>query len=489
MSTDFSADNDILRLRWALEETVSHARTREDLFPAVSRPPGTLPSRGDKEAIWLVWQRVLDLTMGLDRLADRHSRWPLARGKGRREESLHLFSAAWLAQYRFALDFITLAERDPVMDAILNDRVPEAGLPAGTYDTYKFRFLSAARGTEFGLLAAVLAAVPSSADAELAAVLKDDTETLWLYGETEGPILTARNALAVLRKTAIRAWFPFQKQASLTLSHLRLPVRNGWNIKPRQARALIARLEPGDILLQRREWAFTNLGIPGFWTHAALYTGTADDRTPLASDPAVAAWAKELTGGEPLLEAALVSANAEAYSRYVNKKDENGAPFRVVEALAPGVVITSLERSTACDGMAVLRPRLPATAKAAAITRAFRYVGRPYDFSFDFAGDSALICSELVLKAYEGNNGLPGLRLPVRDVAGHRVVPANEFARVFDEEADGDFRQFDLVLFLDGDERDRRVVESDEAAFRESWRRPKWHVLTRPINRAAPDEL
>ena len=489
MSTDFSADNDILRLRWALEETVSHARTREDLFPAVSRPSGMLPSREDKESIWLVWQRMLDLTMGLDRLADRHSGWPLKRGKERREEALHLFSAAWLAQYRFALDFIALAERDPVMDAVLNDRVPEVGLPRGTYDAYKFRFLSAARGSEFGLLAAVLAAAPPPADTELATALKDDSETLWLYGETEGPILTAHNALAVLRKTAIRAWFPFQRQASLTLSHLRLPVRNGWNIKPRQARALIARLEPGDILLQRREWAFTNLGIPGFWTHAALYTGTDDDRNPLASDPAVAAWAKELTGGEPSLEAALASANAQAYSCSMNRKDENGAPFRVIEALSPGVVITSLERSAACDGMAVLRPRLPATAKAAAITRAFRYVGRPYDFTFDFAGDSALVCSELVLKAYEGSNGLPGLRLPVRDVAGHRVVPVNEFARAYDEEARSASPQFDLVIFLDGDERNRRVAESSEAAFRESWRRPKWHVLTRPADRMAPDEL
>lgn len=479
MSTDYSADNDILRLRWALEETVNRVRTHEDLFPPVSRPAGTLPSREDKEAIWLLWQRVLDLTIGLDRLSDEHSAWPFARGKAKREASLHLFSAAWLAQYRYALDFIALAQRDPVMETILNDCVPEAGLPAGTYDAYKFRFLSAARGTEFGLLAAVLAAVPPSPDSELDAAVKDDTEALWLYGETEGPRLTARNALAVLRKAAIRAWFPLQKQASLTMSHLRLPVREGWHITSRRARALIERLEPGDILLQRREWAFTNLGIPGFWTHAALYVGTVAERKALASDAAVAAWANAVAGTGSL-EDVIAAANPSVYHRFVHEKDQNGAHFRVIEALAPGVIPTSLERSAACDGLAVLRPRLPAHSRAAAIARAFRYAGRPYDFGFDFASDSALVCSELVLKAYEGANGLPGLHLPVRDVAGHRVVPVNDFARAYDEEACGVSPQFDFVLFLDGDERARCVVDADAQAFRQSWRRPKWHVLAQP---------
>jgi len=37
------------------------------------------------------------------------------------------------------------------------------------------------------------------------------------------------------------------------------------------------------------------------------------------------------------------------------------------------------------------------------------------------------------------------------------------------------------VTFLDGFERGRKAVEADLEQFRQSWRRPKWHVLTQKI--------
>jgi len=37
-------------------------------------------------------------------------------------------------------------------------------------------------------------------------------------------------------------------------------------------------IEPADIFFQRREWYLTNAGIPGYWTHAALYVGSPEER-------------------------------------------------------------------------------------------------------------------------------------------------------------------------------------------------------------------
>jgi hypothetical protein len=50
-------------------------------------------------------------------------------------------------------------------------------------------------------------------------------------------------------------------------------------------------------------------------------------------------------------------------------------------------------------------------------------------------------------------------------------------AKLFSEEWGESSQQFDLVLFLDGDEGDRKAVESNVANFLESWKRPKWHIV------------
>ncbi len=106
--------------------------------------------------------------------------------------------------------------------------------------------------------------------------------------------------------------------------------------------------------------------------------------------------------------------------------------------------------------------------------RAFRYAGRPYDFDFDFRTDAAIVCTELVYKAYEPAPGVTGLRFVVPVLLGRPVMPANEFARQFDEAFGSSEQQLDLVLFLEGQERARQAVERSVDAFRQSWRRPKW---------------
>ncbi|MGH7321900.1 MAG: YiiX/YebB-like N1pC/P60 family cysteine hydrolase, partial [Candidatus Rokuibacteriota bacterium] len=158
---------------------------------------------------------------------------------------------------------------------------------------------------------------------------------------------------------------------------------------------------------------------------------------------------------------------------------EQGRPRRVLEAISEGVGFGSLER-LAADSLAVLRPRLPAVERAMALVRAFGYAGRPYDFEFDFWTDAALVCTEVVYKAYEPSPGTRGLRWAVPEILGRPVLPPNELARQFDTTAGTPDQQLDLVLFLDGQERTGTAVERGLDAFRQSWRRPKWQLLTQP---------
>jgi hypothetical protein len=235
-------------------------------------------------------------------------------------------------------------------------------------------------------------------------------------------------------------------------------------------------LRPGDVLFERREWYLSNIGLPGFWTHIALYIGTPEERRAAFADPETREWVK--AQGEPSgeLEALLASRLPEAWK--ISASGEHGDPRRVIEAIGEGVSFTSLEHSAAADSLGVLRPRLTSREKAIAIVRAFGYAGRPYDFEFDFLSDDALVCSELVFKAYEPGAEMKGLALEVQELAGRRIVPPNEIVRQWSREAGAGEAQFDFVLFLDGSEKGRTATRATEAALRESWARPKWHIVT-----------
>jgi hypothetical protein len=111
-----------------------------------------------------------------------------------------------------------------------------------------------------------------------------------------------------------------------------------------------------------------------------------------------------------------------------------------------------------------------------ALGRAFGYAGRPYDFNFDFRTDTALVCSELVYKAYQPDPGRPGLTWPLAEVLGRPVLAPNAIVAAFDATYGTPAQQLDLVRFLDGDEAAGQAVEATLAAFRQSWRRPKWRV-------------
>ena len=145
----------------------------------------------------------------------------------------------------------------------------------------------------------------------------------------------------------------------------------------------------------------------------------------------------------------------------------------VIEAVSEGVLQHSLGEAGG-DYMAALRPNLPSVVKARAIAQAFAYVGRPYDFDFDFATDHALVCTELVWRSYRARNGEPGLEMPLETVAGRRTLPANTFAKVFRDEHGQDTARFSFVAYLEGNEASQAVAVRDEAAFLDTPTRSKW---------------
>jgi len=163
----------------------------------------------------------------------------------------------------------------------------------------------------------------------------------------------------------------------------------------------------------------------------------------------------------------------EVYRDYVNSSVE-GYEQRVIEGIAPGVVLQPIEVTADVDYMAALRPRLSRGDKLKAVLVAFSHYGKPYDYDFDFATSDALVCSELVYKSYLADEGKGGLDFETSINMGREVLAPVDIVKGFDITYNTPEQQLDFVVFYDGVEEEDVAVRRGVEIFRTSWMRPKW---------------
>jgi hypothetical protein len=463
--------------RLGMAATLDYIDAHPEIFSATKEDANSLPLNREQRLIaWQTWQNFLDHILFFDSMGRMYTEIYLEVDEiQQKEESFIAAFACFLAQYRFAMQYIERMERNPFMHVLLNEAVPELGLEKGMYNRVKYRFLNVMRGPEFARLNVIYHISEQSGLNPLQSIIEEDIDIIWQAGKGKGPALTAQNALRVVGNLGFTVWFPVQKNISELMGNIKVRRPEISLITEDQIRQLQPRLRPGDILLQRREWYATNVGIPGFWTHAALYIGTPGERTHFFADSELTDWFVEQGGDKATLDSILQARYPEQYRQSVEAPEKNH-PSRVIEAIAEGVSFTSLEHSASADSLVVLRPNLPSQEIARAIIRAFHYSGRPYDFNFDFRTDSQLVCSELIYKVYEPTGNSPGLSLPLSDILDRPLLSPNEIARIFDAEYGKHGQQFTMVAFLDGNEKEMKAVEADVKGFRASWKRPKWHI-------------
>ena len=235
---------------------------------------------------------------------------------------------------------------------------------------------------------------------------------------------------------------------------------------------LQTQLQPGDVMVERRNWYLSNLGLPGFWPHTELYVGTAAElHDAFDSDPEVVALygAEGLTGW-------LQAKVPDVWAKFTALAAD-GEPHRVLEAISEGVLFSSMDEATRADYLAAMRPLLTPAERAQAIATAFQQIGKPYDFDFDFLTESVLVCSEVVYVSYRPDAGKrKGIVLPLTTVMGRLTLPPNDIVRMFDQQLDTPGQQLAFVAFLDGRESSHAAVVATQADLRASWRRPKWDL-------------
>lgn len=441
-------------LNWAESEDML-ARAVDELGP------------DQKEQLQDFWKEYVDLSLELDILQQRYKGFYLLdynTAPDLHSTSFLIAYGAFLAQCRAAIRILEQIGDNVFLETFLNDGDPGRGIPPGTLAGVAQRVIHPDTLTRFTAGAAYFRLVKKDLEAHQAAVdcIEDDlTVVMKTLGKHPGILL--ETPLDYFERAAYTAWLPFQKEVAVRMSLVRTTDRE-YFITPEAIRRYRDHFQPGDILIERRNWHMTNIGIPGFWPHAALFIGTPEEINAAFSEI-------PLPDGRTPFD--LI---AEAYpdvAKLVGATDEGGHKRCVIEAIRDGVTLQSLEKSANCDYLGVIRTGLPPRVRFNAVMKGLGQYGKPYDYNFDFSTDQALVCSELIYKAYEDS---PELGFTPVTMNGRLMLPPNRFVRLLDQTY-GEQCLLEFVLFLDGNEAEQRFVEADLATFRKSWQRSKWDVM------------
>ncbi len=464
-SSNYQAE--IEQLQKGLDSTLEYLESHGSKFGLDKTEHFKKPNPEEREELVTLWAGVLDYMAHLD-LVRYHNQQFYKHIAGEIEfNGFVSYYMAFLVQSSRAVHLINILERNEALPTVLNEANLDYGLQAESYSQFKTHFLHARQAAEFGALQVIYRDRRPEVNPFYTkiAMLEGYNTSL---GIDYGVRLSVQHAFDMIEEETFSWWFPIQKDFAKWAGHAKISREVGHLISPQNVIDIHAQLEPGDIMFQRREWELTNAGIPGYWTHTALFVGSPDERIQLFDDNRVKSWVRSKGVESGSFEELLQKSYPTAYASHIMQPDSIGVQ-NVLEAVGRGVIFQTLSHSLTCDGLGAVRPRISKVETATSIYNAFRYHGSGYDYNFDFLTDSTLVCSELVYKAFEPSGTFGGIAFNTEKVAGRMMTPVNIMVKQFDKEYDS--INLDFVLFYDGDEAALISRPSTEAAFRDSWRR------------------
>ncbi|MDP6490184.1 MAG: YiiX/YebB-like N1pC/P60 family cysteine hydrolase [Kiritimatiellia bacterium] len=433
----------------------------------LSRPVNDL-SAEDKQNVRDAWLQFADLSLELDILKSKYKGFYQVDQLSRRTlhaEAFFVQFAAFVTQYRTTLKLVSAVEESDFMNTLLDEPLSAHGIPANSYSAIKQRLTNPQVMIRLNAWACYFPLIRKdvSQRQDLVDRVAGSIEDIYLTIGKKPSILVS-NPRDLFEKRAFAAWFPFQREIALHMGRVRVETHS-YRIRPEHISELLPPLQPGDIIFERRNWKMSNAGIPGFWPHVALHVGTPAEFDAFFTSLPM------LDNQSPM---EYIRQNFAHVHAAMSTQDANGYEHAIIEALEPGIIFTSREESLHADYVGIIRPRLTKEQIFKALLNAFEHHGKPYDFNFDFATDTKLVCSELVYKAF---GDMQGITLKPATLNGRLLMKPNFLAEKFDREYGTNRQEFDFVCFLDSSEKTGEVMLRDAAAFAESWKRPKWDIL------------
>lgn len=473
-----------------LAQAMLYAKAHPELFPKGLKMDEPLSLTAEQRVeLQSIWRGVLDYMRAVDGIKgywrDFHKINILERPKDHARAFLMGY-AAWMVQYKHGLEFIDLTVPSVPLEVLLDEGSSEAEIPPRSFEQLKFNIIHVKAvgrflGGQLYYKTQRKALGESSCATQTACQWSEDIVKRY-YDQAKGQLRQraavqfSYNAFDIARDFSFNAWFPVQSAVAEWMGDTKVRRLHQHLISEAQIQQMQPSLQPGDIIVARHNWYLSNVGLPGFWPHAELYLGSAQELKAYLDNDEVSAALPELEGRK--FSEYMAQTFPKAWAQYEAQVDA-GHPLRVLEAVSEGVVLSPLERAAGADYVGVMRPKFDKAAKARAIIKAFGYFGRPYDFNFDFLTEEVLVCTELVYKAWQPGQDHPGLKLSLVNVMGRPTLPANEIVKQFalQEARPDEERDLEFVYFLDGKEKAKKAVISTREDFINSWRRPKWDVV------------
>ncbi|MSP90823.1 MAG: hypothetical protein EXR79_03310 [Myxococcales bacterium] len=438
-------------------------------------------SADERDQLYKLWAAWLDQDYAYRSFRKRFLRhWQSHSEIDARVRTLVVGFAAHAALVRGSLGWLEMIKGKAIFEKALNEASPEHGTAAGQFD--RLRLMTALPHTAVALEVG-LRSLRNQTARMLADEKPDDAKFIEAVQRTiafaeQTQAMYERRGAQVLKDAVETVVFqeldevisPLVTDIALWMGDTRLRKDSASLIAKAQVDALLPKMQPGDLVVERRNWYLSNLGLPGFWPHAELYIGTDKDlAAAFDADPSVL----KAYGGP--FTAHLQKAFAARWKEYV--AGHEGEALRIVEAVSEGVQFSTATHGMQADYIGVMRPRLTALEKARAIERAWGHLGKPYDFDFDFQTQATLVCSEVVWASYQAlaSEG-SSLDLKPSEYMGRLTLPPTDIVKVFDEQLGKPEQQLDFVGFLDGREDTKNAIDGTVAAFRASWQRAKWDI-------------
>lgn len=379
--------------------------TREDLAKELSDATAA-QARGyflpdEDERLRQIFTRYLAARSALWQIV--HDLRPHLSGTDHRIFALAFCAASMLL--RSASFLLEITKNRPVVEAKLNEADPSHGIRRKSF-TRIFSSLTSARWNYRYQQSRLY--YEAHREEILASARHGGIAEIIPWLENEEPFIERRSRNFLIKVARYR-WHSFNRRSASGLqkavfhlfklsgsaiAEMKQPFakssRHGKAVTPSLRAQAALLLQPGDILVTRHTDAMSNLFLPGFWPHAALYLGTADQRRELSLATSIPPEAS------------------------------------VLEAKKDGVKYRKIDETLAVDAFVVLRPLLPPESIAKALTRACTHEGKLYDFVFDFRTSDRLVCTEVAYRAY---HGIDKIAFNLIRSGGRLALPAEELIK------------------------------------------------------------